>query len=210
MNIGISQRIDRIASHDEMRDSLDQRMVNWVISMGFTPILIPNSLVSDSSPIEKQFLIKEWIHSMSLKAIILSGGNNIGEMIQRDLTEQYLLKWAEDNYIPVLGICRGMQMMGVYYNAELEDVEGHVRVRHQLRFDVKKEKFPESVNSFHDQSLVSCPSQFKVLATSEDGRLEAMAHTELPWEGWMWHPEREPIFSPVNEIRFKSLIMDKR
>lgn len=209
MNVGISQRIDKISSHDEMRDSLDQRMVSWVASMGLIPVLIPNSLVSESSPYEKQLLLEKWIQLMHLDAIILSGGNNIGEMIQRDLTENYLLHWAEENCIPVLGICRGMQMMGVYGDGVLEDVDGHVRARHQLRFDPKKEKFPESVNSYHDQSLAGCPHAFEILATSEDGNLEAMAHKELPWEGWMWHPERENVISTIDTDRFKRLIANE-
>lgn len=206
MNIGISQRIDTIDNYGEIRDSIDQRMVNWVSSMAYMPILIPNSLVDVSLPIEQQLLLKEWVNLMEIDAVILSGGNNLGEMIQRDLTEKYLLSWAEQNHIPVLGICRGMQMMGVYGDGQLEEVDNHVRTRHQLRFDTKKEKFSESVNSYHDQSLVDCPHEFEVLATSEDGSLEAMAHKELPWEGWMWHPERENVISTIDIDRFKKLI----
>ena len=210
MNIGISQRVDKISSYEELRDSLDQRLVNWVSSMGFLPLLIPNSLVDVSLPFEEQFLLEQWVKSMDIDAIILSGGNNIGEMIQRDLTEKYLLIWAAENCIPVLGICRGMQMMGIFGDGSLIEVDGHVRTRHRLRFDSNKELFPESVNSFHDQSLAGCPGLFEILATSEDGRLEAMAHKELPWEGWMWHPEREALFSPIDVIRFKNLITNEK
>ena len=210
MNIGISQRVDKISSYGEMRDSLDQRLVSWVSSMECLPLLIPNSLVDVSLPFEEQLLLKQWVNLMDIDAIILSGGNNIGEMIQRDLTENYLLHWAEENCIPVLGICRGMQMMGVFGNSSLVEVDGHVRTRHRLRFDSDKELFPESVNSFHDQSLAGCPDAFEILATSEDGSLEAMAHKELPWEGWMWHPEREPLFSPIDVTRFKNLITNEK
>ena len=210
MNIGISQRVDKISGYDEMRDSLDQRLVSWVSSMEFLPLLIPNSLVDVSLPLEEQSLLKRWVNLMDIDAIILSGGNNIGEMIQRDLTEKYLLNWAEENFIPVLGICRGMQMMGVFGDGSLLEVDGHVRARHRLRFDSGKELLPESVNSFHDQSLAGCPDAFEILATSEDGSLEAMAHKELPWEGWMWHPEREPLFSPIDMARFKNLITDEK
>jgi len=185
-------------------------MVNWVSNMGLVPILIPNSLVDVSLPFNQQSVLQLWIGVMEIDAVILSGGNNVGEMIQRDLTEKYLLSWAEKNCIPVLGICRGMQMMGVYDDGVLEEVDGHVRVRHKLQFDTKKEKFPESVNSYHDQSLVSCPRTFEVLATSEDGSLEAMAHKELPWEGWMWHPERENVISAIDTDRFKRLIENEK
>ena len=49
--------------------------------------------------------------SLKINGIILSGGNNIGDVKERDITETYLLKYAETNEIPVLGICRGMQML---------------------------------------------------------------------------------------------------
>ena len=43
--IGITQRIDKINSYNEYRDALDQRLINWIISLGFIAVPIPNSLV---------------------------------------------------------------------------------------------------------------------------------------------------------------------
>lgn len=202
--------MDQVFGYGEVRDSLDQRMVRWVISMGYSPILIPNSLVNESVSAAEQLLLKEWIKSVQLDALILSGGNNIGEMVKRDLTEIVLLKWAEDGKIPVLGICRGMQMMGVYGGGSLTEVDFHVKVRHQLQFDSAEELLPKEVNSYHNQSLISCPPTFKVLAKSEDGTLEAMAHEDLPWEGWMWHPEREDTICTTDSDRFKRMIVNEK
>ncbi len=110
----------------------------------------------------------------------------------RDATERYLLSWAEKNLVPVLGICRGMQMMGVWAGGSLKRMAGQV-TRHLLQGEVVGE-----VNSFHDFSLSGCPLGFEVVARSEDGEIEAIRHTDLPWEGWMWHPEREAMhFSRV-------------
>jgi len=61
------------------------------------------------------------------------------------------------------------------------------------------------VNSFHDFSPDGCPPGFEVLATAEDGELEAIRHARLPWEGWMWHPEREERFSPHDVSRLRKL-----
>jgi N5-(cytidine 5'-diphosphoramidyl)-L-glutamine hydrolase len=208
MNVGISQRMDIVSGYDEVRDSLDQRMVRWVISIGFIPILIPNSLVDETTSATEQLLLKKWIKSVQLDALILSGGNDIGQMGKRDLTELVLLRWAEDSKVPVLGICRGMQMMGLYSGGSLEEVDFHVKVRHELQFDPAEGLFPKEVNSYHNQRLTNCPPAFRVLAKSEDGTLEAMAHEDLPWEGWMWHPEREEVICSIDSDRFKRVIMN--
>ena len=78
-----------------------------------------------------------------------------------------------------------MQMMAVFSDGRLKQVEGHVRKRHRLLYNHDIDQFPPSVNSYHRQVLVDCPSTFKVLATSEDGNIEAIEHNDLPWEGWM-------------------------
>lgn len=210
MNIGISQRLDQVEKYMELRDSLDQRMTAWVSSMGNLPIPITNSLVDVSLPFDNQPALEKWINAMNIDAIILSGGNDIGEMIQRDLTEKCLLNWAETNFIPVLGICRGMQMMGVYFDGVLKEVDDHVRTRHKLKFDNQKLEFADTVNSYHTQSLLRCPDNFEILAKSEDGNIEAIQHNVLPWEGWMWHPERETIFSSIDVTRFKNLIASEK
>ena len=42
----------------------------------------------------------------------------------------------------------------------------------------------------------------------EDGFIEAIAHRYLPWEGWMWHPERETPFLEQDTRRIKALFID--
>jgi putative glutamine amidotransferase len=209
VNIGITQRVDKIGGREELRDALDQRLVKWVVETKNTPIPIPNILADTKKPINNQVVIERWLEALDIEAILISGGNDIGDVEQRDLTENFLLLWAEKNRKPVLGICHGMQMMGVYAGGKLRKVEGHVRTRHQLTMkDNYKIKTQESVNSYHNMALESCPNQFEILATSEDGSIEAMKHKELPWEGWMWHPERESCFSNIDQVRFKNLIND--
>ncbi len=137
----------------------------------------------------------------------MSGGNNIGEIPKRDLTENFLLSWSEKNKKPVFGICRGMQMMGVYAGGKLIEVDGHVKTLHHLQVvGNNKQIFPKLVNSYHNQALYECPSAFNVLAKSEDGSIEAMVHKSLPWEAWMWHPEREEVFVKTDQERFKKLM----
>ena len=205
--VGITQRVDQIKTHNEWRDALDQRLVEWVVESGFMPALVPNSLVKMNNPMSDQSPLSEWLMAMKIGALLISGGNDIGTAQQRDLTENSLLYWAEKNKKPVLGICRGMQMMGMYAGGELMRVDGHVGVKHKLQDGGKaSDLFPESVNSYHNQALQECPEGFKILAKSEDGNLEAMMHKELPWEAWMWHPERESIFFQSDLDRFKKLV----
>jgi gamma-glutamyl-gamma-aminobutyrate hydrolase PuuD len=209
--IGITQRVDMAESYDEYRDALDQRLIDWVTQSGFIPVPIPNSLVDATLSDNLQSNMNSWLNEVGIDAILLSGGNNIGDIKQRDLTESYLLLWAEKYEKPVLGICRGMQMMGVWSGGQLKEVEGHVRMRHNLQLDgTQSEVWPDSVNSYHNKVLKECPSLFNILAESEDGNIEAMAHKVLPWEAWMWHPEREDVFLKSDLDRFIRLVKNEK
>jgi N5-(cytidine 5'-diphosphoramidyl)-L-glutamine hydrolase len=209
--IGITQRVNKTESYDESRDALDQRLIDWVVEAGFIPIPIPNTLINLDSSINNQPTLDNWIQTLQIDAIILSGGNNIGEIPKRDLTENFLLSWSEKNKKPVFGICRGMQMMGVYAGGKLIEVDGHVKTLHHLQVvGNNKQIFPKLVNSYHNQALYECPSAFNVLAKSEDGSIEAMVHKSLPWEAWMWHPEREVVFFKNDIDRFKKIILNEK
>lgn len=211
MKVGITQRIDIVKGYKEQRDSLDQRMIEWVVKAGFDPVLIPNSLVDISKPFKKQNILDKWIKSIELEGIIISGGNDIGEAPKRDLTEKFLLHMSKKIKMPVLGICRGMQIMAIYEGADLKKVKGHVGTRHSLEVEeVEEDKFPATVNSYHNYGLVGCPESFKVLAKAEDMEVEAISHNKLPWEGWMWHPEREDNFSIKEINRLRSLFQNEQ
>jgi N5-(cytidine 5'-diphosphoramidyl)-L-glutamine hydrolase len=150
-------------------------------------------------------LLESWLEATQPGALVLSGGNDIGEYSSRDNTERYLLTWAESKCVPVLGICRGLQMMSVWAGTDLVKREGHVGTRHQLVISGQKNKWPSNVNSYHNWGLASCPDGFEIAALAEDDSIEAIKHTSLPWEGWMWHPEREASFAPQDTKRIKRL-----
>ena len=205
--VGITQRVDKVEPYNEWRDALDQRLVDWVIHAGFLPVPIPNSLVDLTSIYSYQPILDNWLNRVKIDAILLSGGNDIGNIEQRDLTEKYILSWAEKNKKAVLGICRGMQMIGIYMGDSLIEVDGHVKANHTLQIKSRDtQTLPETVNSYHNLALEGCTNTFEILAESEDDNIEAIKHKTLPWEGWMWHPEREEKFAERDQNRFKKLM----
>ena len=191
----VTQRIDYIEDYNETRESLDHALLEWLIQADCLPIPISNKLVTNlnvqNPQVNENPMLKNILSAIKPNALLLSGGNDIGSYPERDATEHYLLNWAKDQTIPVLGICRGMQMMAVWAGGKLSRVKNHVGTRHKLNICGSDEKWPTNVNSYHEWGLSDCPRDFELKAHTEGGEIEALKHKDLPWEGWMWHPERE-------------------
>jgi N5-(cytidine 5'-diphosphoramidyl)-L-glutamine hydrolase len=210
----VTQRIDYIDNYREIRESIDQALSNWLIQANFLPIPITNSFlntkINQNLKVKNELLIENFLSTIKPDALLLSGGNNIGEYLSRDKTEKFLLDWSYNNRLPVLGICRGMQMMSVWSGGKLSQVKNHVGTRHKLKICGSDKKWPTDVNSFHEWGLSNCPSGFELKALTCDGEIEAFKHKDLPWEGWMWHPEREATFNGIDQMRFKRLVNNEK
>jgi len=181
-------------------------MIQWIAYNEFLPVPVPNVLASTKNSHDQQPELERWLNYIQPNALILSGGNDVGEFNQRDITEKYLLSWAQTKKVPVLGVCRGLQLMAVWAGTSLIKLEGHAGTRHSLIASNEKDHLPLEVNSFHNWGLASCPKGFDVLATAHDGAIEAIRHNTLAWEGWMWHPEREASFNKIDNVRFRALL----
>lgn len=190
----ITQRVDSLESRHETRDALDQHLCEWVLASGGLPFPVPNVLDEAS--------LLPYLHQINPDAVILSGGNDIGDFQCRDNTETRILNWAYSHKVPTLGICHGMQMLVTWSGGTLNEVTDHVGQRHDIYGDIFA-----NVNSFHRYGALSVPEVFTVIARSAEGTIEAIAHRDWLCEGWMWHPERDFPFSEVWLDRFYKIVM---
>ena len=142
-----------------------------------------------------------WLEALNPDAVLLTGGADIGTDPVRDALDAGLMAHAQAARLPLLGICRGMQVMAHAAGAPLTAIAGHVATRHALSGEIARE-----VNSYHGQALPDVPAGYRVLARAPDGAIEAIGHTGLPWEGWMWHPEREDRMDREDISRFNRII----
>ena len=185
-----------------------------VLEAGGTPVVIPSY---DNEKALVSILD-------TLDGLVLSGGADIdpdylGEEPldcisvnpRRDAQELMLVRLAVERQIPILGICRGIQMLTAALGGKLyQDIKtqhGRPCIEHSQTIarglpshDVKIEKDSLlhslmgtetlAVNSFHHQAVKEVPQGFRVTAMSEDGIIEGMESTTFrPILGVQWHPE---------------------
>jgi len=188
MKIVITQRIDLHGSRNEYRDSLDQELIKLLIHLNHTPIPVPNSLVTSQTTKK----LTNWINVINPSGLLISGGNDIGQYLNRDKTEEILYSWFLKNNLPILGICRGMQLIGLLNGSTLKKVNNHIRTKHKItnnsNGDIKIK------NSYHLFSLSECPKDFELTFSSADNQIEGIKHKEKNINGIMWHPERGKKF----------------
>ena len=191
--VAVSQRVDVLAGRRECRDALDQKLVSFLLESGFIAVPVPNAMMSNPEAKVSSQHFDTFISKIKPQAFILSGGPNIGENVLRDKTELEIINYAEKNKLPLVGICRGMQMMA--YRAggiSIVPLTGHAGTHHEISGEIFGK-----VNSYHDFGISDCPNDYEN-SFINDNSIEAIKHCELPWEGWMWHPKESQIL--INAI----------
>ena len=189
--IGISLRVEKIEKFNEKRDTISHDWINFLQKLDYFPVLIPNNLTD----------VEDYISELKLNGIILSGGDNIGEFPERDQTENKILEYAIKNSIPVLGVCRGMQLINTFFNGTISENSnsGHVGKPHNI--DIMNPSLVNlfghdklEVNSFHNNLIKKddIGDELDIFALSEkDFTIEGCFHKKYPIIGVMWHPERD-------------------
>lgn len=188
--IAVSQRREFIESRRTWGDFYDFQLQDWLNELPVIAVPVPNRLGDK---------LEHWLQKVSPDGFLLSGGEDLGEFLERDNTESVILEFARARHLPVLGICRGMQMLARSEGVPIVRISNHVGGEHPLISDSLLE-WPEIVNSFHANTIEYCPQGYQITARHPDGSIEAIANSQLGWEGWMWHPERRAKFSE-REIR---------
>jgi N5-(cytidine 5'-diphosphoramidyl)-L-glutamine hydrolase len=209
--IGISQKLYRHPVFDEVMSCLDIKWFRLLDALNLMAVPIPFLEVIETS---------KFIHDLKLDGLVLTGGNTIaGHLLtndtnyelslRRDAFELSLVKEAVEREIPVLGICRGMQLLNVHFGGSLDKCFGHAGTRHSISCEklIGKYIFPKIVNSYHDFCIseLSVASAFDVLAQDDDGNIEAFLHKTRRISGLMWHPEREDPFG-AEDLKFISQV----
>lgn len=150
--------------------------------------------------------------------ILLTGGGDLSEKYlneklhikansineKRDEFEINLVKKAYEKNIPIIGICRGAQIINVALGGTiLQHIEGHIQ-KEDRQIETHKVKILKnsnlyqvlqkeeiSVNSIHHQVIKNVPTSLKVSGYSEDNYIEAIedCKKEKFVLGLQWHPE---------------------
>ncbi len=188
--IGISLRVVQNKNYEEKRDAISHDWSQFCEELNFIPILIPNTLSN----------IDLFLEKLELDGIILSGGEDIGLNIERDETEKKLLEYGIKNNLPILGVCRGMQIINKFFNGKLIKSQNNEHVNLDHSVNIIEESFSNiigkeiSVNSYHNNIIFqnNLGKNLKPFAiTKKDNSIEGFFHNQYSILGVMWHPERK-------------------
>tara|TARA_B100001121_G_scaffold74812_1_gene66292 strand:- start:307 stop:918 length:612 start_codon:yes stop_codon:yes gene_type:complete len=183
-------------------DFVDHYWINFFDKNKIKFTIIPNAFNYNFNLINKR----------DIKLIVLPGGNDLFSKSYlskiRLKNEFKLIKFGIKNKIPILGVCRGMQVINFFYKGSQKKLKGHMRTRHDIYFEDKlfnKKKL--NVNSFHNYGipknlLAKC---LLPIGLDKSKNIEIFEHDKKNIFGIMFHPEREKNYSFLKKLIKKIL-----
>lgn len=187
----------RFGVWDRRAALLPESYVDAVTAAGGVPVLLPPVAVTGAAEAAVD----------ALDGLLLTGGEDIGDNLGRDGWEHALLAAALERDLPVLAVCRGLQLLDVAMGGSLHDHvpdvvghEGHrpvpgtygttsVKVEPGSRL-AKIIGDVAEVPCHHHQAIDRLADGLTVAGTAPDGIVEAVEAVDRRFViGVQWHPE---------------------
>lgn len=181
----------------EYRDALSRDWSRYLRSLFHDAIIIP--LLS------RPDMVIATMKTLDINRVIFSNGGDWGEDKSRDATEKKLFVYCVKQKIPVLGVCRGFQVINILCGGGLQnDIRkktgrNHRGVIHEIEI-LNKTHFAKfsrrniiKVNSYHNQGILvsDIAPRLRIFAKTNDGVVEGLYHPTQRIVGIEWHPERK-------------------
>ena len=194
LKIGITSNIKEY--YKGYIDFIDHYWLDYFEKKNINYYLVPN----------KKKLSKKKIKEINL--LIIPGGNDVSNVLKtsniRNNIEKNLIKICFKKKIPILGICRGAQLLNKSFGGKISKIKKHMRTRHNIFFtnrEIIKKNFL-NVNSFHNDGIKKndLSKSFKVLASDKHNNIEMFISNNKKIIGTMWHPEREKSMQLLDNL----------
>ena len=170
MKVGLTMRVTHARDYHEPRDSISHDWISRLEEWGMVPALIPN-LLSDP---------ETFLDQSGVDLLVLTGGDDVGVTPERDATEVRLLAHAANHDLPVLGVCRGLQLINRHFGGREIPVDGHIAKPHHIAVEKAWHDLygkTTRVNSFHTVGVAGdgLGHGQAAAALDEDRRVEAQS-----------------------------------
>lgn len=202
-------RIGISANRKDGQTCLAETYIQSVIQVGGAPVVIPAT--TDLRVLTAVV--------QDLDGILMSGGGDINPLFVgeeplpalqdvdtlRDRYDLLLIRLASNRQIPLMGICRGHQMLNAAFGGTLyQDIYSQADtdvIKHSQKMAREEASHTVhledgcviAVNSFHHQAVKDVAPEFVQTAVAPDGINEGMRHPEKSVFSVQWHPEAMAI-----------------
>lgn len=215
MRLAITQRVVVNETYPERRDALSQDWAKYIAEILPEAHLVPLLNRPESAVAA--------LSALDIEGVILTGGNDLEDAPERDETESRVIAACRQRGTPLLGVCRGLQMINVALggsvemNAQFRTETEHVAANHSIAlrgpaFVGLAGGTTLEVNSFHDCAVFEdgLAPLCEAFALAADGVVEGFRHTSEPVLAIQWHPERPNPVSDFDRELISRFLRDGR